>query len=30
MSQAEKRNTVVFGNAGDEKNLHPHGREIFF
>ena len=25
-----KKNTLVSGNAGDEKNLHPGGRNVFF
>ena len=26
----QKTNTLVYGNAGDAKNLHPGGRKIFF
>ena len=29
-SNAKKRNTLVSGNAGDEKNVHPGGREFTF
>ena len=27
---AEKKDTLVSGNASDEKNLHPGSRESFF
>ena len=30
MNQAKKKNTLVSGNAGDEKNLHPGGRKFIF
>ena len=26
----KKKNTLVSGNAGDEKNLHPGGREFIY
>ena len=29
-SQVKKKNTLVSGNAGDEKNLHPDGCKLFF
>ena len=29
VSKAKKNNTLVSGNAGDEKNLHPDGRNFF-
>ena len=29
-SQVKKKNTLVSGNASDEKNLHPDGRKLFF
>ena len=28
MVKAKKKNTLVSGNAGDEKNLHPGGRKF--
>ena len=28
--QTKKKNTVVSGNAGDEKNLHPGGHKFNF
>ena len=28
--QFKKKNTLVSGNAGDEKNLHPGGRKFIF
>ena len=27
---AKNKNTIVFGNAGDEKNLHMGGRKFIF
>ena len=30
MNQAKKKNTLVSGNAGDEKNLHPGDRKFIF
>ena len=29
VSKAKKNNTLVSGNAGDEKNIHPDGRNFF-
>ena len=29
-SSGQKKCTLVSGNAGDEKNLHPGGRRLFF
>ena len=29
-SLSQKSNTLVSGNAGEEKNLHPGGRNFFF
>ena len=28
--KAKKNNTLVFGNASDEKNLHPGGFKFIF
>ena len=28
--KAKKKNALVSGNAGDEKNLHPDGRKLIF
>ena len=28
--EVEKKNTLVSGNAGDEKNVHPGGRKFLF
>ena len=30
MTEAKKKNTLVSGNAGDKKYLHPGGRNFFF
>ena len=30
LGKAKKKNTLVSGNAGDEKNLHPGGRKFIF
>ena len=29
-NKTKKKNTLVFGNAGDKKNLHSGGRQIIF
>ena len=29
-NKAKKKNTLVPGNAGDEKNFHPGGRKFIF
>ena len=30
MPEAKKKNTLVSGNPGDEKNLHPGGRKFIY
>ena len=30
VTRGQEKNTLVSGNAGDEKNLHPGSRNLFF
>ena len=30
VDQAKKENTLISGNVGDKKNLHPSGRELTY